>query len=132
MKRSPQSGRGFFNLGWAQHFSGRHADAIESFEQAVSLGHRPSVATYNIACANAKLGNTSAALDALKTATANGGVGIGHIRDDDDLESLRGNAGFESLVTELEEKHEKERKEWKAKHEHKDHAHDRHDDDDHD
>lgn len=106
VSRDPSKGRPWFNLGYALHLSERYADAIGAWEKSVALGFRPSTATFNIACAHARLNNTGAALDALETAVESGRFHHGSLADDDDLESLRDEPRFQALLEGLEKAHE--------------------------
>jgi hypothetical protein len=54
---------------------------------------------YNYACALARLGDAQGALDHLKAAVRLDSDLAAHARDDDDLKSLRGQPGFDSLVS---------------------------------
>jgi len=54
---------------------------------------------YNYACALARLGDAQGALDHLKAAVKLDSDLAAHARDDDDLKSLRGQPGFDSLVS---------------------------------
>lgn len=101
------SGRGYFNLGWALHHSKRFDEAIAAWDKAAQLGHRPSTTAYNLACANAKLGRTTTALDYLDQALELG-VGYGQLKGDDDLESLRGEPRFQTMLLEAEARHKKQ------------------------
>jgi beta-lactamase regulating signal transducer with metallopeptidase domain/Flp pilus assembly protein TadD len=112
---NPSSGRGWYNLGWALHFSERHDEAIGAFEKATALEFRPAAATYNVACANAMLGRTGAALDALEAAVESGTVSYGHLKGDDDLESLRSEPRYQALLEQLEEQHREYEEQIKIK-----------------
>lgn len=107
---NPTVGRAWFNLGWALHFSHRHDEAVDAFSKAVDLGYRPATASYNVACALAMQGETNAALDWLDRAIEAGFSSDGHMANDDDLESLRGNARFEALIEELDRDDKKKHK----------------------
>jgi beta-lactamase regulating signal transducer with metallopeptidase domain/tetratricopeptide (TPR) repeat protein len=116
---NPTSGRGWFNLGYALHHSRRFDEAVAAFGEARELSFRLSTTTYNLACGNAMLGRTDAALDQLEAAVELGGVGRGQIEHDSDLDSLHSSPRFELLMDQLEEqdlehklmKHKKKQKE---------------------
>jgi len=103
----PDSGRGWFDLGWALHFSRRHGEAASAFENARDREFRPGISSYNLACANALLGRSDAALDALERAVELGAVSYDHVRNDEDLESLRSEARFQQILEKLEEQQRK-------------------------
>jgi|GEM_PF-1571012 len=90
----PASGRAWFNLGFALHYSTEHARAIEAFQRAIQNGYRPSTAMYNIACANAMMGNKDAAFEWLEKSHEAGFNVEDYVRGDSDLDSLRSDARF--------------------------------------
>ncbi|MCH9647667.1 MAG: tetratricopeptide repeat protein [Deltaproteobacteria bacterium] len=97
VKDRPTLGVGWFNLGYALHFSSRFEEAIEAFERARDLGHRPGLATYNVACGLAKLNRVDAALTALERSVEMGFSG-GNLDGDRDLDGLRAEPRFRQLV----------------------------------
>jgi beta-lactamase regulating signal transducer with metallopeptidase domain/tetratricopeptide (TPR) repeat protein len=115
VKSNPASGRGWFNLGWALHFSSRHDEAIEAWDRALALGHRPATTTYNLACANAMLGRTSAAVELLRKAVGYDAIGYEQLAGDEDLKSLHGDAGFQELLSALESEMQEREAEKKEK-----------------
>jgi pimeloyl-ACP methyl ester carboxylesterase len=72
-------------------------------ELAKLLPHAAPV-WYNLACAQARLGRTAAALDSLTKAVAAGFDDAQHIQEDPDLESLRGEEAFKALVKQVGDK----------------------------
>jgi len=107
VSENPSHGRAWFNLGYALHGSRQFDEAIEAFETAVRLGYHPSTANFNIACANAMLGRSDAALDVLEAAVASDGIHYGQLENDSDLDSLREEPRFQALLEQLEgQKHE--------------------------
>jgi len=108
VRRNPASGRAWFSLGYALHFSSRHDEAVGAFEKAASLGFRTSTATYNVACANAMLNRTDAAMAALETAVDSGNIHYGQLEGDDDLDNLREDPRFQALLDKLEAEQEHE------------------------
>jgi len=106
--RNPTSGRGWFDLGYALHYSGRHDEAANAFAKAATLGFRPATSTYNVACANAMAGHTQAALDALESAVTSGHFGSGQLRHDTDLDGLREEPRFKQLIERLEQEQDAE------------------------
>ena len=110
LRTAPTNGRGWFNLGYALHYSSEHAKAIEAFKQAIQFGYRKPTAMYNIACANAMMGQKDAAFEWLdKSADAGFDIG-GHIRGDSDLDSLRSDPRFERFVNLAEYRHKDKEK----------------------
>ncbi len=120
----PDKGRGWFNLGYALHYSSRHEEAIDALSRAEGLGFRPATAAYNVACAHAMLDHRSEAIEWLERAVDHGFSSYGHMEDDDDLDNLRSEARFQRLLKDLEKRHEakqamkKKHKEHKEKHKH--------------
>ncbi len=108
VRTNPASGRGWFNLAYAQHLSGRYDDSAGNFAKAASLGFRASTATYNLACANSRLNNKNAALDALETAVGSGMFNYKQLQGDDDLDNLRDEPRFQALLDRLEKEFEHE------------------------
>jgi tetratricopeptide (TPR) repeat protein len=116
VNENPSNGRGWFNLGYSLHASRQYDAAIEAFENAARLDYHPQTATFNIACGNALLGRTGAALDALESAVGSGGIHFGQLEGDADLDSLRDEPRFQVLLEQLErEKHEHEKLKMKIK-----------------
>lgn len=98
LRTEPSNGRAWFNQGFALHAAGSHGKAIDSYMQAIRLGYREPVATYNIACAYARLDQKDAALDWLDRAVKVG-FEVGHyLRQDDDLDNLRSDPRFRKMV----------------------------------
>lgn len=86
----PDSGRAWWNLGWALHMSERYEPAINAFERALRLGYRTASSSYNIACGHARLGHRDLAFQWLER-SSRAGFDLGdRIRWDEDLSSLRG------------------------------------------
>ena len=77
---------------------GRFEEAALAFEQELLLGHRPERAAYNMACAHARAGAIEPALEALEASLALG-IPAEFLRQDQDLEALRGHEAFERLAS---------------------------------
>lgn len=88
VKKHPQSGRAWFNLGFTALQARDFAQAIEAFHRAAELDYRPGTAAYNIACAYALQENRDAAFQWLEKARTAGFDVQDRADDDDDLESL--------------------------------------------
>lgn len=93
-RRHPQSGRAFFNLGYASLQLEEPERARDAFKKALELGYRKSTTMYNLACAHARLREKDAAFDWLFKAIAAGFDSKGHLTFDRDLASLRGDPRF--------------------------------------
>lgn len=98
LKNEPANGRGWFNLGYAFHYSREHTKAIEAFEHALSLGYHKPVSTYNIACAYAMLNQRDAAFAWLDLAIEAGFDSYGSLSQDRDLDSLRSDPRFRPFL----------------------------------
>jgi len=98
VQSNPGIGRAWHNLGWALHFSRRHAEARDAFQKQLDLGFRAPQATYNIACTYAKEGDTDQALNWLSRAIDDDSFGVGQLIHDDDLRSLHDDPRFEALI----------------------------------
>ncbi|HEV2885145.1 MAG TPA: hypothetical protein VGW36_09825 [Pyrinomonadaceae bacterium] len=94
VKAEPTSGRGWYNLGFALHYSHEHTRAIEAFKQAIALGYRKAVSTYNVACGYAMLGQRDLAFEWLERAIDAGFHSHGDLAWDRDLDSLRSDPRF--------------------------------------
>jgi Flp pilus assembly protein TadD len=95
---NPDSGRGWFNLGYALHYSREHTKAIGAFEHALKLGYHKPTSTYNIACAYAMLNQRDSAFAWLDRALAAGFDSYGDFGWDKDLDSLRSDPRFKRFV----------------------------------
>jgi len=107
LQREPTNGRGWFNLGYALHYSSDHARAIEAFERAIQFGYRPPTSMYNVACGYSMMGNRDAAFQWLeKSFDAGFDIG-GYIESDEDLNNLRSDPRFKRFqkIADDEQKH---------------------------
>lgn len=93
----PQYGRPWFNLGYASLQAGDANASVQAFQRSLQLGYRAQVSMYNIACAYARAGQTSAAIDWLYKSRAAGFQLAKYIDSDEDLDSLRDDPRFEKL-----------------------------------
>lgn len=97
-KAVDQAGSLSWKLGYALFGDGRYEQAENAFVGALRRGYRPGDAVYNLACCEALKGNTRAALGYLEAAVDAGFTDADHMRDDDDLSSLRDQPRFETIV----------------------------------
>ena len=113
LRDNPSNGRGWFNLGYALHFSSEHARAVQAFEQAIRFGYRRPTSLYNVACAYSMMGNRDAAFEWLDKAVDAGFDVEGYILADEDLNNLRSDPRFKrfSRMTDDEDKHKEKTKE---------------------
>lgn len=107
LQKEATNGRGWFNLGYALHYSSDHARAIEAFERAIQFGYRPPTSMYNVACAYSMIGNRDAAFQWLeKSFDAGFDIG-GYIESDEDLNNLRSDPRFKRFqkIADDQQKH---------------------------
>lgn len=97
-KMDPDSGVGWFNLGYCLHAAGRLEEAIEVHQKAASFDDYQGIALYNLGCAFALTDRPDAAFDALSRSQTAGFSLRGRAEEDADLESLRGDPRFAALL----------------------------------
>ena len=97
-KAHPTLGIAWYNLGYAQLMAGRPEAATASLGKALDLGYRKPTTLYNLACAEARSGNTDKAFDRLFAAIDAGFDGAGHMKHDPDLDTLRKDARFKKAL----------------------------------
>jgi tetratricopeptide (TPR) repeat protein len=78
------------------HEDERWDEAIAAFRRSIEAGHREEIASFNIACAFARKGDTDRAFEWLGKAEASGFEVASHL-DDSDLDSLRSDRRFTEL-----------------------------------
>jgi tetratricopeptide (TPR) repeat protein len=98
LRDQPNNGRAWFNLGYARHYSREHTKAIECFQRAIEFGYRQPTSMYNIACANAMMGNRDSAFEWLDKSVRAGFDVESYIKGDGDLDSLRSDPRFERFL----------------------------------
>ena len=98
-QRPEASGNDWYRTG-SRLLAARELDrSVEALEKAATkLGYRGDSALYNLACAHALAGNRDRALEALARAVEAGYDDPRHLRQDDDLRSLRGDARFLAIA----------------------------------
>ncbi len=94
--RSTRSGSEWFDRGMDLHGDERWDAAIESFRKAIEAGYREEVATFNIACAQARKGEKDLAFEWLDKAMQGGFDVHGHL-DDSDLDALHSDPRWTDL-----------------------------------
>lgn len=99
LRTAPDEPWTWFAMGSVLHGMGRFAEAAEawesSLERKVSV---PGYVQYNLACAKARVGDGPAALGLLEQAAASGLFSAQAMREDPDLESLRGERRFAEIA----------------------------------
>ena len=104
-QKYPKMARIHFSLGYAQLYAGDEESAARSFEKTAQMGYRPGTSLYNLACAQARMGQKDKALDSLKKSLDAGFSNYGQLRNDSDLDNLHGDPRFRELVRSVR-KHE--------------------------
>ena len=91
----------WYDRAMEQHREGRYQQAIELWQRAISHDERKDAASYNIACAYARLGESGRAIEWLRKAQGRGFNLEHYVLRDDDLDSLRTEQPFKELLQEL-------------------------------
>lgn len=98
-KRYPREAEMWYYLGLSRHNLEKWREAIRAHEKAAELpGYIPYRALYNLACSHARLGETGAALTALRRSAEAGFADYEHASRDSDLASIRNDARFEETL----------------------------------
>lgn len=98
IETNPYKWRYWDAYAYSNHVLGNYDEAIRAWTRCLELGHQRQNALYNIACANALLGNTETAMDFLERAYAAGYVAYDNVRQDSDLDGLRDLDRFKHLT----------------------------------
>ena len=96
--RCPDNGRVLEVLGDLYTRTGRYEDGLKVDMELTRINPGESVAWYNLACSYALVGKQEKSLDALEKALRFGYRDVEWLRRDKDLEILRGDSRFESLL----------------------------------
>ena len=95
---APKSPDALYDQGVYEFNRGNTREAISCFERALKSAPRADHIWYSLAAAQARLGNSTAAVDALRRAIIFKPVHRSHARRDPDFHSLRDNEGFQLLI----------------------------------
>jgi tetratricopeptide (TPR) repeat protein len=95
---NPRNARALEMLGQALTRVGRHNEALEADLKLADLRPKDPVAFYNLACSYSNLDNLDAAFDALRRAFDLGYRDYRHMLRDPDLENVRRDRRFKSLL----------------------------------
>ncbi len=99
VEKNPQSGRGWYNVGFASLAGDRPEDSIDAFKKALDLGYRKPTTMYNLACAYSRLDQKDPAFEWLNKAIDAGFDQTHTIRSDDDLDNLRGDPRYRKALS---------------------------------
>jgi tetratricopeptide (TPR) repeat protein len=94
----PKTFEEFLNFGVVLHNRGDFAQAVKYLTQALEIHPRSESALYCLAAAQARAGDPTAALKALRSAIHANPASRSQARRDDDFEPLRGASEFQALV----------------------------------
>jgi beta-lactamase regulating signal transducer with metallopeptidase domain/tetratricopeptide (TPR) repeat protein len=97
-QKNPNSGRAWYNLGFASLAGDRPEPAVEAFQKALALNYRKSTTMYNLACTYSRMDQKDQAFDWLFKALDAGFDNSGLIRSDDDLDNLRGDPRYRKAL----------------------------------
>ncbi len=97
-EKHPQTGRAWYNLGFAELAGDRPEAAIEPFQKALALGYRKPETMYNLACGYARMDQKDPAFEWLYKALDAGFDETGTLRSDDDLDNLRGDPRYRKAI----------------------------------
>lgn len=95
----PEKGRAWFNLGFASLTAERPDAAAEAFHKALNLGYRKPTTMYNLACAYSQLDQTDTAFEWLFRSLEAGFDETGTLRNDEDLDNLRGDPRYRKALS---------------------------------
>ena len=98
VRRHPSVGLAWFNLGFAKLALGQPDQAVAPFEKAILLNHRKATSMYNLACAHALSHHVDEAFAWLDRAVNAGFDNFWLLRQDEDLDELRGDPRFRKFV----------------------------------
>ncbi|HYN41380.1 MAG TPA: hypothetical protein VE129_06365, partial [Thermoanaerobaculia bacterium] len=101
--RTPPDGRALYDVGRELLRYADYDRAARAFVAAAQAGVREGTSLYNAACARALANRRPEALDLLQRALDAGYDDPDHLREDDDLDSLRAEPRFRQLVKDAEE-----------------------------
>jgi hypothetical protein len=105
VEKAPENGRAWFRLGAAYMQLEKYDAAITPLTRANELGFARRFARYNLASAQARLGNPDAAFEWLHAAVEAGFSNLGMLQSDSDLDALRDDARFAQVVQEAKAQH---------------------------
>ncbi|MGE5179480.1 MAG: tetratricopeptide repeat protein [Bacteroidota bacterium] len=100
-RREPGSGRAWYRLGSSYAHLGKLKEAIPAYLRAEAIGQNPLV-RYDLACAYARLADTTQAFVWLEKAVAGGFRPAETMKSDPDLAPLRATGHFTALVRSVE------------------------------
>lgn len=98
----PENENAVFMYGYTLHMAGDVKNALPIHKQAAKFEQFRPIATYNIGCAYALLGESDKALKSLEQAVEYGFSQLSQFDEDPDLDSLRSTSGFALLMARVD------------------------------
>ena len=87
-----------WDRGWEAHKAENWEASIEGFSEAAERGFRVAASTYNVACAHARLGHTTEAIEWIER-SLDEGIGLSeYLMEDSDLDPIRADPAFRRFV----------------------------------
>ncbi|MFK7768581.1 MAG: protein kinase [Mariniblastus sp.] len=106
LELEPSNGDAALNLGYAIHMQGRHEDAFKWFQQAADSKGYAALGNYNLACYYSIKNETEKAIESLSKAVEAGLDGFverSFLEADSDLESIRSDKRFNSILANFQD-----------------------------
>jgi len=97
-KANPNGPMLWFRYAFALQMQGKYEPAIEAYRKSAKAPQLQGISEYNIACAEARLGDKEAAFSALARAVEGGFSDIDTMESDTDLASMREDPRMEELL----------------------------------
>jgi len=98
----PANGRAHYRLGVVYMNLKEYAKAEKVLQETQKMKFAPALGNYNLACALARLGRADDAFAALNAAVQGGFGNVQQIQSDEDLASLRNDARFAAIITQMQ------------------------------
>ncbi|MDH3785837.1 MAG: tetratricopeptide repeat protein, partial [Acidobacteriota bacterium] len=107
--REDRKGERLFDQASDRHNDEEWSQAADLFDQAAAAGYRPGTSLYNAACGHARMGDAAASIDRIERAMENGFDGYKYLFEDSDLDPIRSDGQFQSLLGRVKEDNRNDR-----------------------
>jgi tetratricopeptide (TPR) repeat protein len=101
----PHDGEDAFERAYELHGEERWDEAAATFLEAAEAGYREDVSLYNAACGHARMGDTGQAISLIERALEAGFDNFELLYEDSDLDPIRRDASFQSMMEQVGEEH---------------------------